>query len=93
MAVYMVAYDLQRSSYQEYENLHALIKSTGYNSIHLQLSTFLVATNHNAVQIRDYLAPAFGKGEKLVVAQVNGDISGQDDFSLEIQAWLNTYFV
>lgn len=91
MAVYIIAYDLTRASYEEYTELHQKIHETGYASARIQLSTFLVASDQSAFAIRDQLRSSIGYGEKLIVAEVGNQVAGLHEFSKEIKEWLNTY--
>lgn len=91
MAAYIVAYDLVRATPDDYKELQECIYQTGYNVARIQLSTFLVASDLSAFEIRDRLRPYIRNGENLIVAKIGDQVAGVHDFSKDVCEWLATY--
>jgi len=85
MAVYMVGYDLDRPG-QDYNSLIDAIKAYGTWWHHLD-STWLIATNENATEVRDNLAQHIDDNDKLLVANIGapGAWAGMNESSSQ---WL-----
>ena len=64
MARYIISYDLS-SPGRNYSDLYKRIKS--YNWAKIAESSWAVATDQTAEQIRDYLAPALDDNDKILV--------------------------
>lgn len=73
MATFIVTYDLHRTG-QNYECLSEKLKGYG-NYCHLQGSVWLIRTSHTAVQIRDYLAGCIDSNDKVLVAELTGEMA------------------
>lgn len=84
MGAYIVTYDLARPG-RDYDELHARIKAfDGWARI--AESSWAVATNQSAVQVRDYLTPAIDANDKLFVSRLGS--SAWIGLSSEVSEWL-----
>ncbi|MGV0816765.1 hypothetical protein [Martelella sp. AMO21009] len=72
MQTYMIGYDLNKSG-KNYEDLIAAIKELANGYWHHLDSTWLINTNLNAGQIRDYLKPHLDSDDELLVIGVSGN--------------------
>lgn len=85
MKVYQIDYDLRK--HRNYEALHERIKSYGYWCRPLE-SSWLVATNHSAVQVHNHLKAVMDGDDGLLVTRLQGEAawSGLDP---RVVQWLN----
>ena len=88
MASYIVSYDLYRQG-QNYECLIEKIKSYGTHW-HMQQSVWVIVTNQNATQIRDFLRPCLDSNDKLFVAKLSGEAAWYG-YSDQITQWLKKF--
>lgn len=84
MKVYQINYDLRKQ--RNYDDLYKRIKAYG-TWCHALESTWLIATNQSAVQVRDYLQGAMDKDDGLLVTRLNGEAAWYG-LSAEINQWL-----
>ena len=70
MKVYQISYDLRKQ--RDYESLYECIKSYGTYS-HALESTWLIATNQTAAQVRDNLAEVMDSDDGLLVTRLQGE--------------------
>ena len=85
MAAYLIGYDLNKSG-QDYETLIAAIKNYG-TWWHCLDSTWIVKTERDAGQIRDYLRPFIDGNDELLVVHLSGTAAWAG-FSKECSDWL-----
>lgn len=85
MKVYQIDYDLRKQ--RNYEALHERIKTYGYWCRPLE-SSWLVATNQSAAQVRDHLKAAMDRDDGLLVTRLQGEAAwtGLDP---RVEQWLN----
>lgn len=84
MKVYQIDYDLRKE--RNYEALYERIKSYGTWCRALE-STWLIATNQSATQIRDHLAGAMDSDDGLLVTRLQGEAAWRG-LSQEKSNWL-----
>lgn len=70
MKVYQISYDLRKQ--RNYDALYERIKSYG-TWCHALESSWVIATNQSATQIRDYLSGALDKDDGLLVTRLSGE--------------------
>ena len=70
MKLYQIDYDLRKQ--RNYDALYERIKSYG-NWCHALESSWVIATDQSAVQIRDYLYQALDKDDGLLVTRLQGE--------------------
>lgn len=70
MKVYQITYDLRKQ--RNYEALYERLKSYGTYCRALE-STWLISTNQNATQIRDYLSEVVDGDDGLLVTRLQGE--------------------
>lgn len=86
MAVYQVAYDLNKPN-QSYGKLEKLLMSyDGY--IHSQESVWFVHSAKSAAQVRDHLRQAIDGNDKLLVTKVTAGAAINDSRTIK---WLNDH--
>ena len=86
MKVYMIGYDLNRPG-QNYSDLFDAIKSISGTWCHPLDSTWFVATNMSAVQIRDRLKSHIDVNDDLLVSRQSGEAAWYG-FSDKASEWL-----
>lgn len=84
MKVYQIDYDLRK--HRNYNELYARIKSYGV-WCHALESTWLIATNQSAVQVRDHLMRAMDSDDRLLVTQLQGEAAWKG-LDPQIVGWL-----
>jgi len=86
MKVYQIDYDLRKQ--KNYEALHERIRSYGTYCNPLK-SSWLIATNQTAVQVRDYLRAVMDSDDGLLVTRLQREAAwfGLDD---KTSSWLKT---
>lgn len=70
MKVYQISYDLRKQ--RNYDALYERIKSYG-TWCHVLESSWVIATNQSAAQIRDYLLGVLDKDDGLLVTRLSGE--------------------
>jgi hypothetical protein len=86
MKVYQIDYDLRKQ--RNYDDLYKRIEAYG-SWCHALESTWLVATNQTAVQVRDNLLGVMDKDDGLLVTRLKGEAAWQG-LNAEISAWLKS---
>ena len=86
MKVYQIDYDLRKQ--KNYEALHECIRSYKTYCNPLK-SSWLIATNQTAIQVRDYLGAVMDNDDGLLVTRLYGEAAwyGLDD---KTSNWLKT---
>lgn len=84
MKVYQIDYDLRKQ--RNYDALHERIKTYGNWCRPLE-SSWLVATNQTAVQVRDYLLGVMDKDDGLLVTKLQGE-AAWTGLNLKVSEWL-----
>jgi len=85
MKTYLIGYDLDKPG-QDYSNLIAAIKKFG-TWWHQLDSTWIVKSDLNSEEIRDYLVPHIDKNDKLLVVKLSGE-GAWFGFNTEGSKWL-----
>ena len=88
MKTYLIGYDLMKQG-QDYDALIEAIKKIG-NWWHCLDSTWIVKTNLNSEQIRDYLIPKIDNNDRLLVVRLKRE-SAWIGFEKECSDWLEKY--
>lgn len=86
MKVYQIDYDLRKQ--RNYDDLYKRIKAYG-PWCHALESTWLVATNQSAAQIRDNLLGVMDRDDGLLVTRLKGEAAWHG-LSAEISDWLRS---
>lgn len=89
MRTLLVGYDLNRPG-QEYDSLIARIKQYPRWWHHLD-STWLINTDHSAVQVRDELKRFLDSGDELIVIDVSDRPAAWVGFSKRGADWLREH--
>src|SRR5437879_2887807 len=85
MATYMVGYDLNRPG-QDYKELIAALKL--YSSWwHCLDSTWIIVTDHTAVQVRDHLSKFLDQNDEILVATIAARAAWRG-FNEQCSSWL-----
>ena len=73
--VHLVAYDLEapHDTGDDYNRVINALKSTYSTWCHLQKSVWLIATDQDAAQVRDYLKAFMHNSDLLYVARLSGN--------------------
>ena len=66
MTCYLITYDLNRGTRSDYDDLYAAIKSYG-TWARVTESTWLVATDQKASEIRDFLLEHLDENDRLLI--------------------------
>ncbi|MES9951025.1 MAG: hypothetical protein ABW118_18855 [Candidatus Thiodiazotropha sp.] len=84
MKVYQISYDLRKR--RSYDALYELIRNYG-SYCHALESSWVIATQQSAVQVRDYLNQALDRDDSLLVTRLQGEAAwtGLED---ELSRWL-----
>lgn len=88
MAIYMIGYDLHRSTGQNYNELFAALEAIGSGYWDCLELTWLVTTERTPVQIRDELKQHLKDGDRLLVMRYGGEGAAWLGFKDECQTWL-----
>lgn len=87
MKVYQIDYDLRKQ--KNYEALHERIRSYGTYCNPLK-SSWLIATNQTAIQVRDYLRAVMDSDDGLLVTNVQAEAAWYGLEGNGISNWLQT---
>lgn len=83
MKVYQISYDLRKQ--RNYEALYERIKT--YNWCHPLESSWVIATQQSASQVRNYLAQAMDQDDGLLVTRLSGEAAWQN-LGDQVSRWL-----
>ena len=84
MKVYQISYDLRKQ--RDYDALYERIKSYG-TWCHVLESSWAVATNQSAAQVRDHLSQVLDQDDGLLVARLQGEAAWVG-LSNKLSSWL-----
>ena len=86
-----IGYDLNKQAKRsEYAALIEKIKKAFPNYWHCLDSTWIVATDSSALQVRDWLSPLLDSNDELLVIDVTGRAAAWQGFSTQCSDWLKT---
>ena len=88
MRTYLIGYDLPKEPVAEYENLIQAIKSQFPAWWHGLDSTWIVKADLSAADVRDRLLRHIRHGDRLLVAQLCGDVVWSG-FEEQTRSWLS----
>ncbi len=84
MKVYQISYDLRKQ--RDHSALQSRIQS--YKTLsHTLESSWIIASEQSAVQIRDYLAKAIHREDRLIVTRLQGEAAWKN-LGDELSQWL-----
>lgn len=89
MKAYLISYDLNSPRSEDaYSDIHDRITTSFEDYWHELESTWIVATNKNAVETLNLLSDLFDANDELLVARLTRD-TAWGGFSQEASAWLS----
>lgn len=89
MAMYMIGYDLNKAG-KNYDGLIKRIKELSTNWWHHLDSTWIIASNHTSVGLRDALKAHIDSDDELLVVALAKNDAAWAGFNTEGSTWLHT---